>query len=673
MRVVRTFQPGSGTAEFNFLNVDASINQTSAVSGGVTRGLLIGINTFTDVRDFRALEIQNINAAHYAIRTGIGKVAFGDNVGIGTDSPNGQLNIHGGSGSTAYIHFNTDATGDTTNDGMTVGYNNGGVISVRENLPLLFSTNDVSRWEIEADGDLMPRVTDTYDIGKGSNTVNNISQSGSLVNYNTFTDASNYERSLLIWSSNVLQLKTQAIGTGVDREIEIAGKTLNVNSRNSNLVRFQYNDIDYWNLTTTNFTSVGNLDLGDSTTGRLGTVYGTDGDFSGSVGVGLTAGGSNTFEVQDGAITYAVSHTNVTASAEVRSQSNAKLLLRDITGNGNYPTLEYLVGQNADPPNTGQALGRVTFSGAFGVDSFRSAFIEGRLVGALSATSSAGSLGFFTTPTGSTTPIERLLIHEDGEFEFSGDLRATGDLVLRDGANPKLIDIYNTYTDSSNYERGFVRWDSSRFQIGTEDLGTGSPRHIAFLPAGTETFRLASGGTVRVANAIYFGSVATDTGEGISQTSGALHLFSDGSIVANINDDNDFAGRSFSVQANAAWPGATTVFSVEADGTGGEILGAFAISGGISLNVETFTSTDTLDANNHVCLCDTTSGFTLNLPAAASHTGRIYQIKKTSADGNAVTIDGSGAETIDGSLTIILTTQFESITIVSDGSNWFIT
>jgi hypothetical protein len=93
---------------------------------------------------------------------------------------------------------------------------------------------------------------------------------------------------------------------------------------------------------------------------------------------------------------------------------------------------------------------------------------------------------------------------------------------------------------------------------------------------------------------------------------------------------------------------------------------------GISLNVETFTSTDTLDANNHVCLCDTTSGFTLNLPAAASHTGRIYQIKKTSADGNAVTIDGSGAETIDGSLTISISTQYESVTIVSDGTNWFI-
>ena len=95
--------------------------------------------------------------------------------------------------------------------------------------------------------------------------------------------------------------------------------------------------------------------------------------------------------------------------------------------------------------------------------------------------------------------------------------------------------------------------------------------------------------------------------------------------------------------------------------------------GGRIVDVETFSSSDTLDANNEVCLCDTTSGvLTLNLPAAASYTGRVYQVKKTSADANTVVIDGNASETIDGGLTATLTTQYESITIVSDGSNWFI-
>jgi len=93
---------------------------------------------------------------------------------------------------------------------------------------------------------------------------------------------------------------------------------------------------------------------------------------------------------------------------------------------------------------------------------------------------------------------------------------------------------------------------------------------------------------------------------------------------------------------------------------------------GIATNVETFTaSSDTLDDNNHTCLCDCTSNaITLNLPVGVS--GTQYVIKKTDATANAVTVDANGSELIDGAATQTITTQYESITIVSDGSNWFI-
>jgi hypothetical protein len=60
---------------------------------------------------------------------------------------------------------------------------------------------------------------------------------------------------------------------------------------------------------------------------------------------------------------------------------------------------------------------------------------------------------------------------------------------------------------------------------------------------------------------------------------------------------------------------------------------------------------------------------TVNLPAAAG--GGLITIKKIGSTAN-VTIDGNGAETIDGTTTIILTSQYESVSLVSDGSNWFI-
>lgn len=62
---------------------------------------------------------------------------------------------------------------------------------------------------------------------------------------------------------------------------------------------------------------------------------------------------------------------------------------------------------------------------------------------------------------------------------------------------------------------------------------------------------------------------------------------------------------------------------------------------------------------------------TVNLPAVAvAREGFIISIKKTDATANAVTIDGSGAETIDGTTTFVLSTQFKSATLACDGSAW---
>ncbi len=86
------------------------------------------------------------------------------------------------------------------------------------------------------------------------------------------------------------------------------------------------------------------------------------------------------------------------------------------------------------------------------------------------------------------------------------------------------------------------------------------------------------------------------------------------------------------------------------------------------------TSTYSADAaTDDVIPCDATSaGFTVNLPAAAGVAGKVFAIKKTDASANVITVDGNSSETIDGATTKTLTIQYESIQIVSDGSNWHI-
>lgn len=91
-------------------------------------------------------------------------------------------------------------------------------------------------------------------------------------------------------------------------------------------------------------------------------------------------------------------------------------------------------------------------------------------------------------------------------------------------------------------------------------------------------------------------------------------------------------------------------------------------------DISTIDNTDSpYNAGSFECLlCDTSSGnITIDLNAAADDNQGMIIIKKT-ASANTVTIDANGAETIDGAATQVISTQWESITIISDGSAWFI-
>ena len=68
---------------------------------------------------------------------------------------------------------------------------------------------------------------------------------------------------------------------------------------------------------------------------------------------------------------------------------------------------------------------------------------------------------------------------------------------------PQTFNVYNTYTDASNYERGFARWSSNIFQIGLEKAGTGTDRQINIISSsiggeGAVTISGPSGGNTNV-------------------------------------------------------------------------------------------------------------------------------------------------------------------------------
>jgi len=82
--------------------------------------------------------------------------------------------------------------------------------------------------------------------------------------------------------------------------------------------------------------------------------------------------------------------------------------------------------------------------------------------------------------------------------------------------------------------------------------------------------------------------------------------------------------------------------------------------------------TMTAEYNTVLVATNNSGGITLNLPAAANVTGRIYNIKKTSSDAYNLIIDGNSAEKIDANTQITITAINKYLMIQSDGTKWHI-
>lgn len=90
--------------------------------------------------------------------------------------------------------------------------------------------------------------------------------------------------------------------------------------------------------------------------------------------------------------------------------------------------------------------------------------------------------------------------------------------------------------------------------------------------------------------------------------------------------------------------------------------------------IVTKTADYTATVADAIVLIDTTGGaVTITLPAVATMTGRMLVMKKISTpDANTVTLDGNGAEQIDGALTYVFNVPYMSISLVCDGTAWWV-
>jgi hypothetical protein len=144
--------------------------------------------------------------------------------------------------------------------------------------------------------------------------------------------------------------------------------------------------------------------------------------------------------------------------------------------------------------------------------------------------------GTFTTLTANTS----LTLNGTGAAELVNAAAAAGPLR-----------IYNTFTSATNHERGFLRWSSNVFQIGTEKGSAGgTAKALEFQTDGVTRMTIQTGGTIATSGVLNVGSTLTVGGAGNIQLPSSQLLFwlnrgvlgspADGQILLQNNAGTDF-------------------------------------------------------------------------------------------------------------------------------------
>jgi hypothetical protein len=145
---------------------------------------------------------------------------------------------------------------------------------------------------------------------------------------------------------------------------------------------------------------------------------------------------------------------------------------------------------------------------------------------------------------------------------------------------------------------------------------------------------------------------------------------------------------AFSAKGNTL--GGTTILMASQGGTGtstkptiGEVLigtasGTYSVSASntfeLTLKAVTINSaTTTLGTGNYFVKCNAaSSNVTTTLPTAIGIAGKTFVIKKSDSSANSCIINTTASQTIDGDLTLTITTPSSSVNLISDGANYLI-
>jgi hypothetical protein len=319
--------------------------------------------------------------------------------------------------------------------------------------------------------------------------------------YGTYTDASNYRRLFLSsTTAGAFTLGVEGAGTGA------SGNTLTVNAT-------KYNASGTVPYTSVNHYADLYLDRVISGRGLTreadqiafaglgGTAETAVRIYNGNLTIGAsTLTGSSATSALDIAQTWNTTGTPTLIKANVTdTASNASSLLMDLQVGG---TSRFNIAKSGRVIiNNGDLLVQSASASPF------------VLTGGLSGVAGRARLGHASNTDGELS-LARIALSSNfgavrGDTFLQSDTSDT--LAQRNSTNAQTFRIYNTFTDSSNYERGKLEWASNVLRIGTEKAGTGSARALELQTDGTTRLTIGTAGLFTIADALNI-EVGTTTG-----------------------------------------------------------------------------------------------------------------------------------------------------------------